>query len=187
MRILVMILNRFSVRSNLLGALVLAVSLPLSAQYSARRDGDVVRLEDAKNQTVVSVLPSVGDVVFEMTVKGQNILRFPYASVEAFKARPGLAGIPFLGPWANRLDEDGFYANGKHYTFNMSLGNIRGAIPLHWFFNAEPILGGGGGKGGQQGCLGNLSPGFLPAPGLDGAVPFRSHGGVDAKAGKWRT
>jgi aldose 1-epimerase len=133
-----MLLNKAAVRAHLVAALVLVISLPLSAQYSVHREGEVVRLEDVKNQTVVSILPSVGDVVFKMTVKGQDILRFPYPSIEAFKARPSLVGIPFLGPWANRLDEQGFYANGKHYTFNMTLGNIRGAIPIHGFLTQNP-------------------------------------------------
>src|SRR5689334_15329480 len=31
------------------------------AQYSVRREGEVVRLEDAKSQTVVSVMPSHGN------------------------------------------------------------------------------------------------------------------------------
>ena len=86
--------------------LVTAIAPPALAQpYSARRNGDVVQLEDAKTQTAVSIVPAVGDVAFEMKVKGQNVLRWPYASVDEFKARPALSGIPFLGPWANRLDE----------------------------------------------------------------------------------
>ena len=40
-----------------------------------------------------------------MKVHGQEVLRWPYASVEDFKMRPALSGIPFVGPWANRLDE----------------------------------------------------------------------------------
>ncbi len=44
---------------------------------------------------------------------------------------PGMGGIPFLAPWANRLDETAFYANGKKYPFNMGLGNVRGPIPMH--------------------------------------------------------
>ena len=111
----------------------LCVALPAAAQYSSRQDGDVVRLEDAKNQTVVGILTSVGNRAFEMKVKGQNVLYFPYASIEEFKARPGLSGIPFLGPWANRLDEQAFYANGKKYSFNMELGNVTGARPIHGF------------------------------------------------------
>jgi aldose 1-epimerase len=111
-------------------ALTLAV-LPAFAQYSIQRQGEVVQLVDAASQTTVSVLPSVGNVAISMKVKGAEVLQFPSASVEEFKKRPGLAGIPFLGPWANRLDEQAFYANGKKYTFNMELGNVRGKIPMH--------------------------------------------------------
>ena len=109
-------------------AALLAAAEP---RYSAHQTGDVVRLQDAKTQTSVSVIPSVGNVAFDMSVKGQPILRFPYASVEEFKKAPRLSGIPFLGPWANRLDELGFFANGQHYTFNADLGNVRGPHPIH--------------------------------------------------------
>ena len=112
-------------------------AVPSAAErYSVRQHDGIVQLEDAQARTVVSIVPSVGNVAFSMTVKGQEILRFPYASVAEFKARPGLAGIPFLGPWANRLDEQAFYANGKKYTFNMELGNVRGAHPIHGFLSA---------------------------------------------------
>ena len=92
-----------------------------------------MQLEDLRSQTIVSILPAVGNIAFEMKVKGHDILRWPYASVEAFKSRPALSGIPFIGPWANRLDEQAFYANGKKYAFDMELGNVRGAIPIHGF------------------------------------------------------
>src|SRR4051812_11980591 len=90
--------------------------------YAKRSDGDVVHLEDSRNQTVVSVIPSVGNIAFELKVKGTNVLRWPYASVADFKARPALSAIPFLAPWANRLDEQAFYANGTRYAFDMALG-----------------------------------------------------------------
>jgi aldose 1-epimerase len=63
------------------------------------------------------------------------VLRFPYASLDEFTRRPGLSGSPFLGPWANRLDEQAFYANGKKYAFDMELGNVRGAHPIHGFLS----------------------------------------------------
>ena len=107
------------------------------AQYVARQSGDVVRLEDSQTQTIVSILPSVGNIAFELRVKGQNVLRWPYASVDEFRARPALSGIPFLGPWANRLDEPAFYANGRRYAFDMELGNVRGAIPIHGFLSTN--------------------------------------------------
>jgi aldose 1-epimerase len=113
-----------------------ALAVPALAQpSSARQTGDVVELRDAKSDTIVSVLPSVGNIVFEMKVKGQKVLRWPYSSIEDFKARPALSGIPFVGPWANRLDEPAFYANGKKYPFDMELGNVRGAIPIHGFLS----------------------------------------------------
>jgi aldose 1-epimerase len=102
-------------------------------QYTARQTGDVIVLRDAKHDTSVSIIPSVGNIAFEMKVKGHDILRWPYASVEEFKAKPAMLGIPFMGPWANRLDEQAFYANGRRYAFDMELGNVRGAIPIHGF------------------------------------------------------
>jgi aldose 1-epimerase len=114
----------------------LLCGLPLAAQYSAKQEGGVVHLEDAKHHTVVSVLTSVGNVAYEMKVNGTNVLYFPAGTPEAFRQRPGLAGIPFLAPWANRLDEPAFYANGKKYVFNEGLGNVRGAIPIHGFLSS---------------------------------------------------
>lgn len=127
------------IRTVSLSTVLLAAASPLVAQYSAHRSGEVVQLEDTQHKIVVSILPGVGDVVFGMKVNGQDILRFPYASIDEFKARPGLVGIPFLGPWANRLDEQGFYANGKKYNFNMTLGNVNGAIPIHGFLTQNPF------------------------------------------------
>jgi aldose 1-epimerase len=122
----------------LAGALAFADAAPgFAQQYTARQRGDVVELQDTKHQTTVSIVPSVGNIAFEMKVKGHNILRWPFASVEEFKAKPAMQGIPFMGPWANRLDEQAFYANGKRYPFDMELGNVRGAIPIHGFLTTN--------------------------------------------------
>ena len=112
----------------------LTVAIPAAAQpYTARLSGSVVQLSDAKTDTRVSIVPSVGNIAFELSVKGRNVLRWPYKSIEEFKAKPSMSGIPFMGPWANRLDETAFYANGKKYAFDMTLGNVRGPIPIHGF------------------------------------------------------
>jgi aldose 1-epimerase len=116
--------------------LLIAFMLPAFGQYSVERDGAVVRLRDATAQTSVTIVPAAGNQAIEMMVKGQNVFRFPAASLEEFMKRPGMAGIPFLGPWANRLDEQAFYANGKKYIFNMGLGNVRGNIPIHGFLTS---------------------------------------------------
>src|SRR5437870_6245214 len=122
----------------ILGILVALAAPATAAEYPIRRHDDVMQLEDATSQIVVSVAPAAGNVVFEMKVKGQNVLRFPYGSLDEFRSRPSLSGIPFLSPWANRLDEQAFYANGKKYPFNMSLGNVRGDRPIHGFVTFNP-------------------------------------------------
>jgi aldose 1-epimerase len=103
--------------------------------YTAERVGRTVRLTDAGGQVVVSIAPHRGNVTFEMKVKGQDVLHFPVASLE--DPRAGQFGIPFLGPWANRLDEPAFYASGRRYAFDMELGNVRGSIPIHGFLGAS--------------------------------------------------
>jgi aldose 1-epimerase len=100
-------------------------ALPVFGQYSARWEGDVVRLEDAGRQTVVSIVPSNGNNAFQMKVRGKDVLRCPYTSAAQFSKARGFTGIPFLAPWANRLDEPAFYANGKRYILNLRLGNVR--------------------------------------------------------------
>jgi aldose 1-epimerase len=118
-------------------ALLLSIA-PAFAQYAVHREGEVIRLEDSRTQTVVSIMPSRGNTAYRMTVKGKDAIQFPYASEEAYLKGPvrGMAGIPFLGPWANRLDEAAFYANGKKYPFNLELGNVRPGNqnhPIHGF------------------------------------------------------
>ena len=111
-----------------------ATSVFAQARYSAKQTGDIVQLRDTKTDTTVSVLTSVSNA-YEMVVKGQNLIRMTFADVDEFRARPGLNGIPLLAPFANRLDETAFYANGKKYNFDMELGNIRGPIPIHGYLS----------------------------------------------------
>src|SRR6185436_16531482 len=102
-------------------------------RYAAVKEGDVVKLSDRTTDTVISILPSLGNMAFEMKVHGQNVLRYPHSTIEEFRKAPNTIGIPFMGPWINRLDEQAFWANGKRYPFDMTLGNVRGAIPIHGF------------------------------------------------------
>jgi aldose 1-epimerase len=129
--------NQKALIGGIFGALLLCAH-SAQAQYSAVREGDVVRLADKKTDTVVSIVPSIGVVVFEMKIHGANIISFSPASLDAFRQRPSYTGIPVLGPWATRLDEQGFYANGKHFAFNMDLGNVTGAHPIHGFLSWAP-------------------------------------------------
>jgi len=102
-------------------------------RYAAEKSGDSVVLTDHTRDTAVSILPSLGNMAYEMKVRGQNVLRYPHTTIDEFRKQPNTIGIPFMGPWINRLDEQAFWANGKRYPFDMALGNVRGQIPIHGF------------------------------------------------------
>ena len=125
-------------------ALLCIAAAAASAQtYRAERLTDhgaaIVRLTDTARDVEVSVLPSVGNRAYEMKVHGNNILYFPSADIGEFQARPRLSGIPFLAPWADLLNEQAFWANGKRYAFNMELGNVRGKMPIHGLLVNSPL------------------------------------------------
>ena len=161
----------------------MAAGVPAATQqYSAKQTGDVVQLADATHHTSVSILPSFGNQAFEMKVKGHNVLRYPHASIEEFKAKPGSVGIPLLAPWANRLDEQAFYANGKRYPFDMELGNVRGAIPIHGFLQTTNQWQVVETKSDGTISVGDEPPGVLSSAGVDEAVAVRAHHRDDLSA-----
>jgi aldose 1-epimerase len=117
-------------------ALVCIVAAPAAAQrYTAKQDGDVIALTDTTAKMNVEVVTSMGKA-WKIQVNGQNLVRTS-PSLDAFKANSGLNGMPLLAPFANRLDETAFYANGKKYNFDLGLGNVRGPIPSTGFVNGS--------------------------------------------------
>lgn len=127
-------------------ALFLATGFAVAAQtYTAERrefEGvEVVRLADGSHGIEVLIAPSLGNNAWRMTVKGQDIFWAPYSGPGALKARPALGGNPFMAPWANRLDQDAFFANGKKYLLNPELGNFRrdqNGRPIHGLLLYSP-------------------------------------------------
>src|SRR5215471_11612440 len=116
-----------------------------AANYSAARavsDGfEIIQLTDRTRGVEVSIVPSIGNIAYAMTVHGTNILWFPFKSLAEMKAKPVLCGVTFLEPWANRIDQDGFYANGKKYLLNPELGNLRrdpNQHPIHGLLLFSP-------------------------------------------------
>src|SRR5476649_118428 len=132
------LLNKMAVASMVIGALALpglaeAAKKP-AARYSAKTIGDIVQLHDSKTDSTVSVLTGTSNA-YEFVVHGKNVISMNIPSTTALRNNPGLNGVPFLGPFANRLDEMAFYANGKKYSFDPGLGNVRSPIPQQGFLN----------------------------------------------------
>ncbi|HEX4567585.1 MAG TPA: aldose 1-epimerase [Vicinamibacterales bacterium] len=107
----------------------------VAERYTAKRDGDVVELMDTAAQMNVSVVWTMSNA-WRVQVKGKDLVRAS-ATLADFEARPGLNGVPFLAPFANRLDETAFYANGRKYNFDLEVGNVRGPIPSTGFVNGS--------------------------------------------------
>lgn len=126
-------------RPTLLAALL--GTLPLMSQttnYSAERVAgqgiEVLSLRDARARTEVRIAPKTGNNAYSMKVNGQEILYFPHSSAAEWAARPGMAGNPFLSPWANRIDGESYWVNGKQYHLNPGLGAYRkdgNGLPIH--------------------------------------------------------
>ena len=113
--------------------------------YSARKMAvdsiEVVRLTDSVHQTEVSIAPSIGNLAYEMKVNGKNLFWLPCDTLAELAAKPRHAGNPFLAPWANRLDQDAFWANGKKYLLNAGLGNLGrdgNGKPIHGLVTFTP-------------------------------------------------
>jgi aldose 1-epimerase len=97
----------------------------LSANLEQVDGIEIVRLADRTRAIEIRIAPSIGNIAYAFTVNGQNALWFPYASPAELKAKPVLCGIPFLAPWANRIDGDSYWVNGREYRLNPALANLR--------------------------------------------------------------
>ena len=118
----------------------------MNANYTAGEkavDGiATVQLADTARQTTLSILPGVGNTAYQWLVRGHNFLYFPYNSPAEFAQRPRFCAVPFLAPWANRIDGDVYWANGKRYRLNPDLGNLRrdgNQKPIHGLLSTSNL------------------------------------------------
>ncbi len=110
----------------------------MSVKYTAERltvdSIEVIRLTDSEDGIEVSICPSVGNIAYDLRVHGHPIVMSPPGTLAEWKAKPSQAGIPFLAPWANRIDGDSYWINSKQYHLNPDLGNLRrdpNGLPIH--------------------------------------------------------
>ena len=109
-----------------------------AARYSAQKitvDGiEVVRLADSTKNAELSVVASLGNNPYSFKVNGKEVFWSPYKTLAEYKAKPTQLGNPFLAPWANRIDQNSYYANGAQYHLNPDLKNYRSdgfGQPIH--------------------------------------------------------
>src|SRR5712692_8537520 len=81
-------------------------------------------LLDSTRRMEAGVVPDVGNLVYEFKVNGKDVL-LPPKSLQSYRETHWFCcGSPFLSPWANRIDHDYYYFQGKKYLLNDALGNL---------------------------------------------------------------
>jgi aldose 1-epimerase len=77
-----------------------------------------------------------------MKVRGANILYYPFEDASGMTTTRSLNGIPFLGPWANRVADGAIMANGKKWPLNEGSGTLRldaNGLAIHGMLWASPL------------------------------------------------
>jgi aldose 1-epimerase len=124
---------------RLVMTIALSATMSYAGTYSSDRttiDGiEVIVLKDTARKIEVQVVPSIGNNAYEMTANGKPVLWSPYKSPKELLDKPIQVGNPLLAPWANRIDGDAYWANGKKYLLNPDLKNFR------YDANRKPIHG----------------------------------------------
>jgi len=123
-----------------------AAKLKFMSRYRAEEIDDdgvrLIRLSDSQEQLELTLAPQLGNRAIAFSVRGQNILHFPFANAKAAVGTRGLNGIPFLAPWANRIEGGGFGANGRWFPFPGGENLLRtdaNGLPIHGLLTASSL------------------------------------------------
>ncbi len=81
-------------------------------------------LLDSARKMDFGLVPDIGNFGYEFKVNGKDVLIPPESFKTYLEKRWFCCGIPFLAPWANRIDHDYYYFQDKKYLLNDSLGNF---------------------------------------------------------------
>jgi aldose 1-epimerase len=102
------------------------LSIRFEAQRLEKKSLDIVQLRDAERDLLVSIVPSHGNIAYELLHGNENWLWSPFDDPLAeMRHSPALFGVPLLSPWANRLSSDTYSVNGAEYVLNRRLNNLR--------------------------------------------------------------
>jgi aldose 1-epimerase len=119
-------------RYALLVLMCILLSLPLGGlaadNYAVKKEviegHTTYHLLDSKLKMDVGIVPDIGNLAYQFKVNGKDVL-IPVESFQDYLEKHTFGwGIPFLAPWANRIDNDCYYFEGKKYLLNDSLGNV---------------------------------------------------------------
>ena len=133
-------------------------------------------LLDSKRNMDLGIVPEIGNFAYQLKMNGKDVL-IPVTSFKDYLEKHTFGwGIPFLAPWANRIDNDYYYFEGKKYLLNEALGNIildNFKQPLNGLLVFEPrwkVVKTGGSEADGAFVLSRLE--FYKYPDLMASFPF---------------
>ena len=96
-----------------------------SAEESTRDGFRTIRIADDGTGLSAEVVPDAGNNTLSLALGDKEFLWRPDRPLDELVQHRYLFGIPFLSPWANRLEENWYWVDGSQYHINPGLGNIR--------------------------------------------------------------
>ena len=95
---------------------------------------EIVKLWSIASDLSLKIAVNIGNTICSILKKNKEYLYFPY-ELKAYKNISQLAGIPFMHPWANRLEGDFiFIEQNKHHFpkhFQSIIPRDGNNLPLH--------------------------------------------------------
>ncbi len=99
-------------------------------------------LLDSARKMDFGLVPDIGNFGYEFKVNGKDVFIPPESFKTYLEKRWFCCGNPFLAPFANRIDQDYYYFQGKKYLLNDELGNILRVpptkLPIHGLLTFDP-------------------------------------------------
>lgn len=80
-------------------------------------------LDDGRKMDV-GIVPDIGNFAYEFKANGKDVLIPPESFKSYTEKRWFCCGIPFLAPFANRIDKDYYFFQGKKYLLNADMSNL---------------------------------------------------------------
>lgn len=113
--------------------LILLFSFCLIQKERQNSNVKSIYLENKSSQIKIQILPEIGNTIHQIYYNNQPILYSPIPP-EEYENSKNLQGIPFLHPWANRLEGDYFYWKNKKHEIrdqNKKLRRDTKGLPIH--------------------------------------------------------
>ena len=95
----------------------------------------VYQLVDSGHNMELCMVPGIGNWMYEFKANGKDVLLAPESLDRYIRDRALGRGNPLMAPFANRIDRDHYFFDGRKYLLNDGFGNFlrdpRSNYPIH--------------------------------------------------------